>query len=35
MTEIDNYLNEFERVETQIFKEFGWGDALYIRKSLI
>lgn len=33
ITEIDEYLSEFDRVETQIFKEFGWGDALYIRRS--
>lgn len=33
MNEIDEFLYEFERVETQIYKEFGWGDALYIRKN--
>lgn len=33
ISDIDNFLSDFKRVETQIFKEFGWGDALYIRKN--
>lgn len=32
--DIDNYLKEFGfvRVETKIYSEYGWGDALYIKK---
>lgn len=32
--EIDEYLSDFQRVETVLMKQ-GWGDALYIRKSLL
>lgn len=32
--ELDSFLYNFERVETQIFRE-GWGDAFYIRKTLL
>lgn len=32
ITDLDEYLKDFQRVETQ-WTEQGWGDALYIRKS--
>jgi FkbM family methyltransferase len=35
MTNIDEYLLKFDfvRVNQNIYKQFGWGDAIYIRKS--
>jgi FkbM family methyltransferase len=37
MSEIDAYLStfDFQRVNQNIYKQFGWGDAIYIRKSKI
>jgi FkbM family methyltransferase len=34
INEIDTFLQDhgFERKETRIYKQFGWGDALYIKK---
>lgn len=34
VNEIDDYLQDFERVETKLTNR-GWGDALYIRKTLL
>jgi len=35
LEEIDAFLTDFEKVECVIEEKFGWGDALYIRKSLL
>jgi FkbM family methyltransferase len=34
LRDIDTFLNKYNfiRVETQIYNEYGWGDALYIKK---
>jgi hypothetical protein len=34
INEVDDYLIQFglHRVETQIYPEYNWGDAFYIRK---
>jgi len=33
--DLDNYLTDFERVETKLARCKAWGDALYIRKTLL
>jgi hypothetical protein len=32
MSEIDSFLDAFDRVRTAVLEEYGWGDAFYIRK---
>ena len=33
--DLDNYLTDFERVETKLVRSKAWGDALYLRKTLL
>lgn len=35
MEQLDEYLSNFTRVETKIFDQWGWGDAFYVRKTLL
>ncbi len=35
LNELDEYLTDFERVETKIYKKYGWGDSFYKRKTLL
>lgn len=35
MEQLDEYLSDFIRIETKIFDQWGWGDAFYVRKTLI
>lgn len=35
MSEIDAFLSQYEKVECHIEKKFGWGDAFYVKKSLL
>lgn len=35
LEEIDEFLTDYERVETDIIESFGWGDAFYVKKGLL
>jgi FkbM family methyltransferase len=35
INELDDFLKDFVRVETKIFEQWGWGDAFYVRKTLL
>jgi len=35
LEEIDAFLTDYERVETDLIESFGWGDAFYVRKAIL
>ena len=35
LNELDEFLTDFERVETKLYEKYGWGDCFLLRKSLL